>query len=478
MSLEGAIAANRFGLGARPGEIDEASKSPKVWLKAQLASDDSTASFAELPSASDQIAKLVQRNQMRNQMRQQAGGKPDPEVIKQYLMEERQEYLREMAARFLHGFNTAQAFRERLVRFWSNHFVVSTAKAQTIGLIGPFEREAIRPHVAGKFADMLQAVEHHPAMQLYLDNAQSIGPDSVAGKMAGKGLNENLGREILELHTLGVDGGYTQNDVIALAKILTGWSIDRGAPAMRNRPVANFFRARPIAVSDSPAEDGFRFYPPRHEPGEKTLLGKSYAEGYKGGVDALNDLAHNPATAHHIATKLAIHFISDTPPEGSVKRIASVFQTTGGDLHAVGEAIIDDPAAWQPQARKVRTPVEYVTATFRAIGDDRLAGLDEKTVQPLIQSARAMGEAPFAATSPKGYPDTADAWTGSDAVLERVEWANAVANRYGKQAEPLRVADASLGPQLGADTRQAIMRAASPDQGLALLLASPDFQRR
>ena len=251
-------------------------------------------------------------------------------------MQARQDYLREMSARFLNGFSTAQPLRERLVRFWSNHFVVSVSKGQTIALVGAFEREAIRPHVTGRFADMLQAVEHHPAMQLYLDNAQSIGPDSVAGKMVGKGLNENLGREILELHTLGVDGGYTQNDVIALAKILTGWSIDRGQPALQNRPVARFFGAQRIDVSDdAPAENGFRFYPPRHEPGEKMLLGKSYAQGYQGGVEALNDLARHPATAHHIATKLAMHFIADNPPDASVKRIAAAFQKTDGDLRAV-----------------------------------------------------------------------------------------------------------------------------------------------
>jgi uncharacterized protein (DUF1800 family) len=401
--------------------------------------------------------------------RQVARQAKDAEAVKAFLMQARQTYLHEMSARFLHGFETDQPFRERLVRFWSNHFVVSVQKPQCAMFVGAFEREAIRPHVTGRFADMLLAVERHPAMQLYLDNAQSIGPDSVAGRLTGKGLNENLGREILELHTLGVDGGYTQDDVIALAKILTGWSLDRGPG-----PVARLMNT----AMGGEAENGFRFYPPRHQPGEKTLLGRSYAEGYEGGVDALNELANHPATARHIARKLAIHFIADDPPEASVTRIETAYRDSGGNLAKVYEAIIEDPAAWRAEQVKFRTPIEYITAAVRLTGDDGLGLLDQRRVGALMQSARAMGEMPFNALSPKGWPDTADAWAGSDAVLERVQWANVMGGRFGVGSDPIVLAEAALGPLLAAETRLAISRAASPAEALALLFASPEFQRR
>jgi uncharacterized protein (DUF1800 family) len=461
MSLEGALAANRFGLGARPGEIEDASSDPKAWLLGQLRADDSAQYFSDLPQTGALVAELIQRRQ--------AAQAKDREAIKAFLMQTRQTYLREMAARFRAGFETRQPLRERLVRFWSNHFVVSIQKPQVALFAGAFERDAIRPHVTGRFADMVLAVERHPAMQLYLDNAQSIGPDSLAGMRTRKGLNENLGREILELHTLGVDGGYSQDDVIALAKILTGWSIDRGPG-----PVARLVNA----AMGGEAEGGFRFYPPRHEPGPKTLLGRSYPEGFEGGVAALTDIASHPATARHIAIKLATHFIADDPPEDSVKRLATAFGKSGGDLMTVYEALIADPAAWRPHSAKFRTPVEYVTAAMRIAGGERLAMLDEKSIAPVIQSARAMGEGPFSAPSPKGWPDNADAWTGSDAILQRVEWANAAAAKLGGQSDPVRLADEALGPFLTAETRTAISRAASPAQGLALLFASPEFQRR
>jgi len=461
MTREGAIAVNRFGLGAKPGEIEQASQNPKNWLLNQFRGPALPARFSGLSTTGELVSTLVQKRLARQAK--------DRDAIKQFAMQARETFLKEMAARFAHGFETEEPFRERLVRFWSNHFVVSIQKPQCAYFVGAFEREAIRPHVAGNFADMVLAVERHPAMQLYLDNAQSIGPDSVAGMMTGKGLNENLGREILELHTLGVGGGYSQTDVIALAKILTGWSIDRSA-----RPLQRLVRA----AMGGEAENGFRFYPPRHEPGEKSLLGKTYPAGYQAGQQALRDLAIHPATSRHIAEKLATHFIGDQPPNESVRRIEAAFRESGGELMKVYEAIVVDPESWNPKSAKFRSPVEFITAAIRAAGGNMAAGPDQQGVIALIQSARAMGEMPFAAPSPKGWPDSESGWTGSEAILQRVEWSNAAGERLGTAADPMRVAEAALGPFLSDDTRDAIRRAASPAQALALLFASPEFQRR
>src|SRR5665213_2312259 len=275
MSLEGAVAAQRFGLGARPGEIETASAAPKAWLLRQLDSPvdqpqplDSGTAFK---SGGDLVTALIQYRKDREREKAQAtANMPAPDPVKVFFKTQVQEYSREMAARFAVGFTTQKPFAERLVWFWSNHFVVSAL---------------------------------NPAMLLYLDNALSIGPDSIAGRISGKGLNENLGRELMELHTLGVDGGFTQADVIALAKILTGWSIDRDG-----------------------GTTGFRYYPARHEPGDIVLRGKIYNGGEEAGIAALKDLARDAATARHIARKFAIAFIADNPPPESVARLEKSFK--------------------------------------------------------------------------------------------------------------------------------------------------------
>jgi uncharacterized protein (DUF1800 family) len=473
VSLKGAIAANRFGLGARPGEIDEASANPESWLLRQLETREAEPRLAGLSEgatiAEEVTEALRERRSLRRQM-QNGGQNPqlDPQALRNVMANARQSYVREIAARFSHGVETSQPFRERLVRFWSNHFVVSMQNPRCAPFVGAFEREAIRPHVTGKFADLVLAAERHPAMLLYLDNAQSIGPNSMAGARRNRGLNENLSREILELHTLGVDGGYSQEDVAALAEIITGWSVDRGDFGPLRRILS------PAAGAN--AEGGFRFFPGLHEPGVKMLLGKRYPEGYEGGVLALTDLAHHPATARHVATKLARHFVADAPTEASVTRIETAFRASGGDLKTIYAAIVSDPAAWVETPRKFRTPVEYITAALRvvALGPP----LDERSVQPIVAAARMMGEIPLGAPSPKGWPDVADAWTGAEAIVERVEWADAAASRLVANADPVRLADAALGPLLSAETRVAVTRAESPAQGLALLFASPEFQRR
>ena len=454
MSLEGAIAAHRFGLGARPGEIEHASRNPKTWLLTQInvpADQPVPLGGGAFKNSGDLVVELFQYQRDRA-MEARNGKGEDP--VKTFFRVKAKEFLDELAARYAHGFTTETPFAERLVWFWSNHFVVSAQNPRAITFVGAFEREAIRPHITGKFEDMLLAVASHPAMLLYLDNAQSIGPDSVAGKFVGKGLNENLGRELMELFSLGVDGGYTQDDVIALAKILTGWSLSRAGE-----------------------NNGFMYYPNRHEPGDVTLRGRTYPPTLEGGIAAIRDLAHDPATARHIARKMAVHFIADDPPAESVARLEKTFKETGGDLRALAHTVVEDPNAWRPGAGKMRTPVEYVTAGYRLLGLPK-GDNSEKQIRGALAATRLMGQTPLAPPAPKGWPDTSDAWSGPDAVLTRIEWARQVGAALPPNIDAGAIAELGVGPLLQPSTRTAMARAESQQEALALLLSSPEFQRR
>ena len=317
------------------------------------------------------------------------GGPTATDLETMFRQQARTTFKSDSETRTLAAAGTDRPFLERLVQFWSNHFTVSIQRPVIIAAAVPYESEAIRPNALGHFRDMLLAVAQHPAMLLYLDNAVSVGPSSIAGRLKDKGLNENLAREIMELHTLGVDGGYTQTDVTEFAKILTGWSIERGE-------------------DENPGT--FKYRPMIHEPGDKTLLGRRYRdEGMAEGLQALNDLASRPATARHIATKLARHFVSDSPPQSAVDRLAAVFTQTGGDLHAVSMALVDLPEAWTDPLAKVKTPNDLVISTYRTFGltnaqfgDGAIAGL------------RLMGQVPFSAPSPAGWADTADSWVAPE----------------------------------------------------------------
>ena len=451
MSLEGAIAAHRFGLGARPGEIEAASSDPKSWLVAQIGTG------AEQPVAFDGGAfpsggVLVRQEQAMIAARRafKAG---DTEAQKKQAGGRVKIFADEMAGRFHLGFTTTRPFAEHLVWFWTNHFTVSTIAGRTLNFAGAFEREAIRPYIADTFENMLLAVASHPAMLIYLNNVASIGPDSLAGERTGKGRNENLGRELMELYSLGVDGGYTQADVIALANILTGWGLDPDAPS------------------------GFGFFPNRHEPGRQNLRGKNYGSDLKAGIQAVRDLAHDPHTARHIATKFATYFIADEPSPQSVARLEAVFNRTGGNLKALAVAAVEDPAAWTPAPAKMRSPVEYVTAGYRLLGLPR-GDNEEQQTRAAMGSARAMGEFPMTASSPNGWPLVSGAWTGPDAVLNRIEWAKQVGARMPADFNAAAVAEAGMGPLLALATRTAMARAETQGDALALLISSPEFQRR
>lgn len=343
---------------------------------------------------------------------------------------------------------------ERMVWFWSNHFCVSAAKSAFLRVLaGPFEREAIRPHVFGRFADMLRAVESHPAMLAYLDNVESIGPNSPAGRRRGRGLNENLAREILELHTLGASGGYRQADVGALARLITGWTVSGRGGGLG--PPGTFV-----------------FNPRMHEPGPVTLLGRRYDEaGLARGRAALDDLARHPATARFVATKLARHFLADAPPAPAVDRLAEAFAATDGDLGAVTRALIEAPESRGPPA-KLRSPQEYLVACARAVGQAPGYGL-------VAASLAGLGQPIWQPPGPNGYPDLAEVWGAPQGVRARLDaaarWARAAAAQAG---DPRALARETFGPLLSRATATAIDRAADPAQALALLFAAPEMQRR
>ncbi len=451
MTLEAALALTRFGLGPRPGELDKTARDPKGWLRRQTRDGD--ASVLPSSEADDLLSGAEGMKALRTYLRDRRGSEGDKreEMATAFRALSREKYLKDMTARFNRGLSAPDGFRERMVYFWSDHFTISVAGKGILTLMaGSLEREAVRPRVMGRFEDMLIAATAHPAMLIYLDNIRSFGPNSPVGRRRNRGLNENHAREILELHTLGVDGGYTQDDVVALAKILTGWTIDRETGAFRFRPVV-------------------------HEPGAQTVLGRTYDQnGVKQGRKVLRDLARHPATARHVARKLAVAMHSDNPPESLISRLENSFLRTGGDLGALAEALIAAPEMWTAEQAKIKTPEDLVLSAIRILGARNSADR-----QPLLRSLQLLGQRPFAAPSPAGWPDTAADWAGPNALQQRLEWANTLSQRIGRFAgPPLHIAEAALGPLLSDRTRQAIEGAMTAEQGLALFLMSPEFQRR
>jgi uncharacterized protein (DUF1800 family) len=340
-------------------------------------------------------------------------------------------------------------FVERLVWFWSNHFCVSADKIPAMA--GAYEREAIRPHVLGRFADLLLAVESHPAMLFYLDNVESMGADSIAGINRDKGLNENLARETLELHTLGVRSGYTQADVTSFANVLTGWT---------------------WINPDEPDRGGeFLFNKRLHEPGAQTVLGKSYPDtGMDQGRAVLADLARHPATAQHIAQKLAAHFVADEPPPTLVAKLAKSFKDSDGNLTELARTLVTAEESWTPQRQKLKPPAEWIAGVLRLTGAQGAV-----PIGPIMNAQAALGEPLWRPPAPNGWPDTEAAWI--DGVPRRIDVANQFAGRV-RVADPLALLDAGLGPLASADTRQTVARAETRNQAVALLVMSPEFLRR
>ena len=346
-------------------------------------------------------------------------------------------------------------FTERLVAFWSNHFCISANKGELARMwAGAFEREAIRPNVLGRFADMLKAVEQHPAMLFFLDNQQSLGPDSRAGQNRKRGLNENLAREIMELHTLDVGGGYTQEDVTSLARIITGWTF-AGRKGQLGTPGSFVFNAN------------------AHQPGPQILLGKTYeATGLAQGEAALTDIARHPSTANFIATKFVRHFVADDPPPALVARLRDVFVKTDGDLKALATALVDSDDAWKAPLTKMRSPYDFLVATGRL-----LARMPEDP-GGYLGNLNLLGQPLWTPAGPNGFPDTAAAWAAPEGLKLRLDIASQMGARLGPNIDPLDLLEFAAADAASVETRKTIERAESRQQALALLLMSPEIQRR
>jgi uncharacterized protein (DUF1800 family) len=466
-SFAAVIAANRFGLGARPGELGLIGADARGWLRAQLQAPPPALAAADLRSSAQILSQALElRREIQAQRRAPAGNAgvsaaedPAQQRLPQFL---RPIYTAEVSARLAQSVSTERPLLERLTQFWTNHFAISIDKQFLAGLAGSFEREAIRPRVLGSFTDMLLAVEMHPAMQLYLDNYLSVGPDSAAAQRRARraapriGINENLAREILELHTLGVGGGYTQQDVTTFAQVLTGWSI--GGEGGR------FGGGEP---------GRFVFRPELHEPGAKVVLGRRYAdEGFGQGVAVLRDLARERATARFIATKLVRHFIADEPPPAAVAAVADAFTRTNGHLPSVYGALIDAREAWVQPLAKYKTPADYLISSLRGLQ------LPVEADRAPLAPFELLGQRTWQPGSPAGWPDRSADWDGASALMKRLQWADAVGARLGNRRDAQQLAPELLGANLTDATRQAVAHAASAAQALTLLLASPEFMRR
>ena len=452
-TLDGAIAVTRFGLGAREGEILTASHNPRQWLKSQL----SVERASPFPTAGILDSKGYIMGIQRLQQRRKAQSDPvlERSIVKAYNDKNRTLIAKEHRARFAYGMNTQLPFQERLVRFWSNHFSVSGQSRRNLKA-ATHEREAIRPAIMGSFYELALSAILHPAMLLFLDNANSIGPNSEMGLRSTrkrKGLNENLAREVLELHTLTPRGGYTQNDVTEFAKALTGWTIGE--------------------VSAPPAIQGVAVFSEHsHEPGRRRILNKTYLPlGQDLAPVIIRNVCGHPETAANVAFKLAKHFVADTPPPSLVETLKQTFIQTGGYLPAVYEALIDAPESWEPRQQKIKTPDDLLTSTARLLG--------EKPTFPTLRRDvyEGFGQRPFTAPTPEGWPDNIDAWLGPDAVTKRIEWASTVAEGLPNIDARKFLTDA-LGPRVSEKTVQLVAGAESGEQALVIALMSPEFQRR
>ena len=451
-----AIAATRFGLGARPGEIAAIQGDPRGFLTAQIRPQGADQPQATAETSAQRLAEFRDYEMNKREAKADGQAKSDP-------LKDARKMLRDQAdgdflARAQLGASTDAAFRERWTLFWANHFTVSATKQITTTVVGPFEQEAIRPNVFGRFEDLLVASSTHPAMLLYLDQAQSMGPNSKAAIYQRKnaksvgGLNENLAREILELHTVGVDAGYSQTDVTEFARAMTGYSIGR---------------------PQDPNSHRFLFRDNTHEPGARTVMGKAYPqEGQAQALAVMRDLAASPHTARHVATKLATHFVSDDPPPALVARLEKSYLDSDGRLDELARTLVTAPEAWDPAPAKFKTPYEFAVSTWRAVG------AQPEAIGKLAPVLTGLGQKPFSAPSPKGWAEEAQVWCAPDALIKRLRFSEGFAAVAADGFDPNAFAQSALGARLTSPVAKAVARAETRREAMALLLMSPEFQRR
>lgn len=439
------LAKIRFGYGLKPGE--PAIQEPEALL-AEILDPPARAAIATIGPRLD----LLRRHGAARKAEKNGGDAMGAKTLRQRLGQQR---LQDARAAISRPIGSAAGFQERVFAFWADHFTVSAKNMRLAAVLPAFWDEAIRPHLAGRFADMLGAVATHPAMLVYLDQAGSVGPNSRAGRRRGRGLNENLAREMLELHALGVGSGYSQGDVTQLAELLTGLTVNA---------------------------DGFRFNPGMAEPGAEVILGRSYGGARARLSDihlALEDLAMRPETAHHLARKLAAHFVADQPDAALVARMADAYLAADGALPALYRALVTDAAAWVPGPQKVKPPLDFMISAFRAFGADDIHDLPAKEIrrrvfQPLI----AMGQPLFKPPGPDGWPGDAAAWITPALLAARIEWAGWAARSHAGDIDPRHFVATALGGGASAPLRFAARAAESKWEGVALILASPEFNRR
>jgi uncharacterized protein (DUF1800 family) len=476
-NVEALLALQRFGMGPRPGSVVAIASDPRGALLAELDNPPAyPAAASALPSSTKAVrmvadadarrrakAIVATREEAKQQqmaaaptMEAEAAAGPKTSETAQKAAADaipdprRTIYLDEAKLRIEAALQANIGFTERLVWFWSNHFCISIDKI--ISMAGAYEREAIRPNILGRFGDLLLAAENHPAMLFYLDNLGSMGANSVAGINRSLGPNENLSREALELHTLGVRSGYTQDDVISFANTLTGWTW--------------------VPPYSSPDHGGeFAFNARMHEPGPQTVLGKHYdEEDVEQARAVLRDLAAHPATATHLATKLANHFIADTPPPELVDRIAKAFLETGGDLKATAKAMVAAPESWALPQAKLKRPSEWAVSTVRA------AGLTEIDAKAYTNAQALLGEPLWRPPSPKGFPDDEASWI--DGIGRRLDVANRFAERIADKADPNEIIETVLASCASSELTQGVGQCETRQQALALLFMSTEFLRR
>ncbi|MBQ0960615.1 DUF1800 domain-containing protein [Ideonella sp. 4Y11] len=481
------IAAFRFGLGEASLEVVGAD--PRAWLLSQVGPADPPAGTVR--NAEDVLADRKRIHKLARELKRSskdapsrmAPDQPDGEMapakapkkvvraseagkgsvdLNRATREDRHVRVRTALA-------TGRPFAEHLVWFWANHFTVSAAKGKARGLVGSFERDAIRPHIAGTFEAMLRASTVHPAMLQYLDNQRSAGPNSPQVKRARAGLgddkagnrllglNENLAREVMELHTLGVartDGSaaYTQADVTAMAAVLTGWRPPLEATGRRAHPI---------------------FDAGWHEPGSKQVMGRTLPEGPGALDEALHLLATHPSTARHVCARMARHFVADEPPPALVERMVSAWQRSGGQLAQVTQAMVTAPEAWVATAAKLRTPEEFAVCSLRMLGQN-----SESVAVSADAGIVGMGQEIQSAPSPAGWPERSEEWLGPEAMWTRVEWAQQLARRVGGQQDARSIARQALGDGLSERTARQLSQAADGEQALTMLLLAPEIQRR